>query len=292
MSATPEFPRPPFPPQAQDLPGSTARMIPEPDHGEQSYKGSGRLKDKVAVITGADSGIGRAVALAYAREGADVLVAYLNEHEDAQETARLVRQAGRRCVLFAGDIADPTVCRRLIGKAVEEFGHIDILVNNAGFENIRPSLDVDEELWDSIVDTNLKGAFFWSQAVAREMARRGNGGSIVNLCSLTSYVGIPTAVAYTSSKSGLLGMTRALSAEWAPEGIRVNAIAPGYFRTNMTEVFYEDDGWRESMLAKIPQKRFGKEEDLAGAVVFLASDASAYVTGHCIPVDGGFLASI
>ena len=142
------------------------------------------------------------------------------------------------------------------------------------------------------IDTNLKGAFFCAQAAARRMAADKGGGAIINLCSLTSYVGIPTAVPYGSSKSGLLGMTRALAAEWASLGIRVNAIAPGYFHTAMTDAFYQDPDWQTAMLAKIPQRRFGTMQDLAGAVVFLASGASAYVTGHCLPVDGGYLASI
>jgi len=148
---------------------------------------------------------------------------------------------------------------------------------------------VDEALWDRIVDTNLKGAFFVAQAAAKQMTQ---GGSIINLCSLTTYVGIPTAVPYGSSKSGLLGMTHALATEWAPLNIRVNAIAPGYFRTAMTDVFYENEDWQKAMLQKIPQRRFGTMDDLAGTVIFLASSASAYVTGTCIPVDGGFLASI
>jgi len=171
-------------------------------------------------------------------------------------------------------------------------GGLDILVNNAGVEEVRPSLAVDEALWDRIVDTNLKGAFFCAQAAAQRMADDGRPGAIINICSLTAEVGVPTAVPYGSSKSGLLGMTRALAAEWAPLGIRVNGIAPGYFHTAMTDGFYRDSAWATAMLGKIPLGRFGELRDLSGAAVFLASDAAAYITGQCLAVDGGFLASI
>src|SRR5690606_9795099 len=164
------FPKPPFPAQQQNLPGSSARMDPEPDYGENSYKGSGRLKDKVAVITGADSGIGRAVALAYAREGADVLVAYLSEHEDAKETERLVKDAGRRCVLFAGDIADPAVCRKLIDTAVKEFGRIDILVNNAAHQMTFDEIDeITDEEWDRTFAVNISAMFRLTRDAVKHM---------------------------------------------------------------------------------------------------------------------------
>ena len=168
----------------------------------------------------------------------------------------------------------------------------DILVNNAGTEEVRSSVDVDEELWNKILDTNLKGAFFISQCFAKQLKVKRKHGSIINLGSLSSSIGIPTAVAYTSSKAGILGMTKALSAEWASLNIRVNAIAPGYFRTDLTEIFYKDPNWQKSMLNKIPMKRFGNMEDLDGVIIFLASDASSYITGQIFYVDGGFISSI
>ena len=164
--------------------------------------------------------------------------------------------------------------------------------NNAGIEEVRPSFDVDEKLWDKIIDTNLKGAFFSSQSFDQQLKSNNKSGSIINLGSLSSSIGIPTATAYTSSKSGILGMTKALSAEWANYNIRVNSIAPGYFRTSLTEVFYSDENWQKTMLDKIPMKRFGKMEDLHGITILLASDASSYITGQIFYIDGGFISSI
>ncbi len=247
------------------------------------------LTDRKAIVTGASRGIGREIALALAEAGADVAITARNVGS-LDETAEAIRALGRTPVPVALDVTDVSRCRTAIAEAADQLGGLDILVNNAGMEQICPSLDVEEELWDRILDTNLKGAFFCAQAAAKLMA--GRAGAIINLCSLTSEVGVPTAVPYGSSKSGLLGMTRALAAEWAPLNIRVNAIAPGYFRTSMTEMFYENEGWQGAMLGKIPMQRFGDLKDLRGAAVFLASDASAYITGHCLPVDGGFLASI
>jgi NAD(P)-dependent dehydrogenase (short-subunit alcohol dehydrogenase family) len=248
------------------------------------------LSGRRALVTGASRGIGQAIAVALAQAGADVAitartVAALNETQAA------VRKTGRRCVPLAQDVREVEACASVTKACAVELGGLDILINNAGFENVRSSFDVDEALWESIISTNLKGAFFCAQGAGRIMAESG-GGAIVNLCSLTSYVGVPTAVPYGASKSGLLGVTRALASEWAPHNIRVNAIAPGYFRTAMTETFYEDEEWQARMLDKIPQRRFGQESDIGGVAVFLCSDAAAYITGHCLPVDGGYLASI
>jgi gluconate 5-dehydrogenase len=244
------------------------------------------LANKRALVTGASRGLGRAIAAGLAEAGADVVIT-ARSLEALSATAADIRGRGRQVQCVALDQSETGT----IASTLAPFTDIDILVNNAGTEEVCPSEKVSGALWDRIVDTNLKGAFFVTQAIAQGMLARGRG-AIVNVCSLTSFVGVPTATPYGASKSGLLGMTRALSTEWSGRGVRVNAIAPGYFRTDLTEVFYRDDAWAEAMLAKIPQSRFGNPEDLTGAVVFLASDASAYVTGQCIGIDGGYLASI
>ena len=249
------------------------------------------LEGRNALVTGASRGIGQALAAALAGAGADVAVT-ARDTASLGETSAAIASLGRRVVTLAQDVRDVAGSRAVVKQAADELGGLDILVNNAGYEEVTPSLEIEEAVWDRVVDTNLKGAFFMAQAAARQMQAAGRGGSIVNLASLTSYVGVPTAVPYGASKAGILGMTTALATEWAGLGIRVNAVAPGYFRTAMTDVFYRDDAWQASMLAKIPLGRFGALGDLAGAVIFLSSDASAYVTGQCIPVDGGYLASI
>ncbi len=248
------------------------------------------LDGQVALVTGASRGIGLAMAKGLAEAGAKVVLAGRDSSALANAQAAIQRNGGR-CSTLILDVNDTTSRERAFVELHTREGRLDILVNNAGIEQVKPSLEVDEATWDLIVDTNLKAAFFCAQAAARLMQATG-GGSILNLCSLTSEVGVPSATPYGASKSGLLGMTRALATEWAPLGIRVNGIGPGYFRTDLTEVFYQDADWAERMQAKIPLARFGNLEDLAGAAIFFCSPAASYVTGQVLYIDGGYLASI
>lgn len=244
------------------------------------------LAGRLALVTGASRGIGQALAVGLAEAGADIVAVARSEGGLAQ-TAAAVEAAGRKCHVFAADIAASGAASHLFADLAAVGLQPDILVNNAGTEEVAPSRDVTEAQWDAIVGTNLKAAFFVAQAFARQT----ESGAILNLGSLSSAVGIPTATPYTASKSGILGMTRALAAEWAP-AIRVNALGPGYFRTAMTEGFYADPAWQDAMRAKIPMRRFGQLDDLIGTAVFLVGGGSAYVTGQIIYVDGGFLASL
>jgi NAD(P)-dependent dehydrogenase (short-subunit alcohol dehydrogenase family) len=243
------------------------------------------LAGRRAVVTGASRGIGAALAEALVAAGA--AVALLGRDAAALNAVRERLSPRGTVVTQLADVALASESQAAIARAAVQLGGLDILINNAGVEQISASLAVTETLWDRILDTNLKGAFFCAQAAARLMS----AGSIINICSLTAEVGVPGATAYTASKSGMVGMTRALAAEWAPRGIRVNGIGPGYFRTALTEAFYADPAWEQAALAKIPQGRFGRMEDLGGAAVFLCSDAAAYITGQVLYVDGGYLAA-
>lgn len=249
------------------------------------------LSGKTALVTGSSRGLGRAMAIGLAEAGAIVGITS-RTIGSLQDTSDAISAFGGQSEKLVVDVSSPSDAQEAIKSFAEKHNGIDILINNAGYEEVCPSIEVSEELWDKITDTNLKGSFFCAQEAAKSMISSGRGGSIINVCSLTSYVGVPTAVPYGSSKSGLLGMTRALSAEWAKNGIRVNAVAPGYFRTDLTDTFYRDDAWQAAMLEKIPMGEFGNADDLKGSVVFLSSDASKYITGQCIAIDGGYLAAI
>lgn len=248
------------------------------------------LVGTTALITGGSRGLGQAMAVGLAEAGAKVLVTS-RKREGLAETVSVIEEFGGEVVPVTLDVEHVPQMREQLNAILSEHGSISVLVNNAGYEQVSPSFEVDEDLWDKVNNINLKGAFFCSQQVAKSMVKRG-GGSIINVCSLTSFVGVPTAVPYGSSKSGMLGMTRALATEWAPKGVRVNGIAPGYFRTELTDSFYQDKDWQTAMLAKIPIGSFGNADDLKGVAVFLASDASRYITGQCLAIDGGYLGSI
>ncbi|GBR38643.1 SDR family oxidoreductase [Gluconobacter japonicus] len=246
------------------------------------------LAGKTALITGGGRGLGKAMALHLARCGANVWISGRNA--DTLDAARSEALSdGLTLHPLVIDVSKLGTIREAFFRVARESRTLDILVNNAGDETLRACDDVDEALWDRLLDTNLKGPFFVAQQAARLMP---DGGSIINLASLTSAAGVAKAVPYSASKSGILGLTRSLAVEWAPRGIRVNALAPGYFHTDMTDTFFRNDAWREKMLSGIPLARFGLPDDLAGPLQFLCSTASAYITGQVLYVDGGTLAAL
>jgi NAD(P)-dependent dehydrogenase (short-subunit alcohol dehydrogenase family) len=272
------------PAQQQTPPGVTSAMDPKPDHGEHSYKGSGKLTDKVAVITGGDSGIGRATAIAFAREGADVLISYLDEHEDAQETARWVEQAGRRAVLMPGDIQHADHCRAIIAKTVETFGRLDILVNNAAFQMTRDSLEeTPDDEWDRTFDTNITAIFHLCKAALPHMKP---GSSIVNTSSVNSDKAPPKLLAYSATKAAIANFTASLGQLIAERGIRVNCVAPGPIWTPLIPATMPPEQV-ESFGQDVPMKRPGQPSEVAPLFVFLASDDASYVTGARYAVTGG-----
>lgn len=284
MSPRKEFPKPPFPKQAQSLPGSSKAMKPEPDYGEDSYRGANRLTDKKALITGADSGIGRAVALAFAREGADVAVSYLSEHEDAKETQRLVEAAGRKCLLIPGDISQADHCRTLVKKTVEAFGRVDILVNNAAHQMTFESLDdIPDAEWDKTVATNLSAMFYITKAAIPHMKQ---GASIVNTASINADVPNPSLLAYATTKGAIQNFTAGLAQLLAEQGIRANTVAPGPVWTPLIPASMDADSV-QNFGAKYPMKRPAQPCELAPVYVMLASDESSYVSGATVAVTGG-----
>lgn len=273
-----------IPKQQQQPPGHEAALNPQADHGETSYRGSGRLQDKATVITGGDSGIGRAVALAYAREGADVLISYLNEHDDAQETARLVEEAGRRAILVPGDIAEPAHCRAIVERAVAEFGRIDVLVNNAAFQMSRDSLEaIPDEEWDYTFKVNITAMFHICKAAVPHM---GRGASIINTTSINSDNPKPTLLAYAATKGAIANFSAGLAQLLAEKGIRVNSVAPGPIWTPLIPSTMPPDEV-EDFGSQVPMKRAGQPKEVAPAFVMLASDEASYISGARIAVTGG-----
>jgi len=286
MSIEPQAPKPPFKPQPQEAPGKSSSMEPQPDYGEESYRGSGRLTDKKAVITGGDSGIGRAVALAFAREGADVLIAYLSaaEDEDAHETRRLVEAAGRRCLTFRGDLTEAQNCRNLILKAVEGFGRIDILVNNAAHQSTFGSIEeISDEEWDRTFATNVTAMFRLTKAALPHMQ---SGGSIINTSSVNLDAPSPSLPAYAATKAAIQNFTGGLAQILAERGIRANAVAPGPVWTPLIPATMPKEKV-EHFGEQVPMKRPAQPRELAPVYVMLASDEASYVSGATIAVTGG-----
>lgn len=279
-----DYPRPPFASQAQSVPGSQKKMDPYPDCGEKSYAGSGRLANKIALITGADSGIGRAVAIAFAREGADVAIAYLDEHEDAKETARWVEEAGRQCLLLPGDLAQKANCQAIVDQTVEQFGRIDVLVNNAAFQMTHETLEeIPDEEWVKTFDINITAMFRICKAALPHMKA---GGSIINTSSVNSDMPKPTLLAYAATKGAIANFTGGLAQLLGSKGIRVNSVAPGPIWTPLIVSTMLDEDVN-SFGSETPLGRLGQPVEVAPIYVLLASDEASYISGSRYAVTGG-----
>lgn len=278
--------RPQHPQQAQqqNWPGSFLQMQPQPDHGETSYQGSGRLKGKTALITGGDSGIGRAVAIAYAREGADVVISYLDEHDDAKDTAQRVEEAGQKALLIAGDVTEAEHCRSIVAQTAERFGKIDIVVNNAAFQMTRNALDeISDEEFDRTMKTNLYAMFHICKAAVPHMP---SGGSIINTASVNADQPKPKLLAYSATKAAIINFSGSLAALLADKGIRANAVAPGPIWTPLIPTTMPPEQV-ESFGKEVPLQRMGQPAELASTYVMLASDEASYISGATVAVTGG-----
>jgi NAD(P)-dependent dehydrogenase (short-subunit alcohol dehydrogenase family) len=280
----PDYPKPPYPAQRQPMPGSTAKMDPRPDHGETSYKGSGKLKGKKAVITGGDSGIGRAVAIAYAREGADILIAYLDEHDDAREVKTLVEQEGRKAVLIAGDLRNPEHCRSVIKHAVDVLGGVDILVNNAAHQATFKDIgDISDEEWQVTFEVNIHAMFYLTKAAVPHMKP---GSTVINTASVNSDMPNPILLAYATTKGAIQNFTGGLAQMLATKGIRANAVAPGPIWTPLIPSTMPEDSVK-NFGKQVPLQRAGQPAELATAYVMLADPLSSYTSGTTVAVTGG-----
>jgi len=279
-----QYPKPPFPEQEQGVPGTEAELTPKADHGETSYKGSGKLTGRKAIITGGDSGIGRAVAIAFAREGADVLISYLDEHNDAKETAKYVEDAGRKAVLVPGDIRDEEHCKRIVQQAVQEFGQLDILVNNAAFQMSHESLqEITSEELDRTFRTNIYAMYYLCKAAEPHFKP---GSTVVNTTSVNAYKPSPSLLAYAATKGAIQNFTAALGQLWAEKGIRVNCVAPGPIWTPLIPSTMPTEKVK-SFGQDVPLKRAGQPAELAPIYVLLASQDSSYMTASTVQVTGG-----
>ena len=282
---TKDHPHPPFMAQPQAIPGMTDLMEPRPDHGEQDYRGTGRLRDKKALITGGDSGIGRAVAIAFAREGADMLISYLpEEEEDAQQALREVEAAGRKAVLVPGDISSADHCRTIVARAVEEFGRIDILVNNAAHQNTFSSIDeISDQEWEFTFAVNIHAMFYLTKAAVPHMQA---GSSIINTTSVQADTPSQELLAYASTKGAIQNFTGGLAQMLAEKGIRANCVAPGPIWTPLIPATMPEEKVT-SFGEQVPMKRPGQPRELAPVYVMLASDEASYISGATIAVTGG-----
>ncbi|MBE6139715.1 MAG: glucose 1-dehydrogenase [Firmicutes bacterium] len=274
-----------FPPQCQcEQPGMEYLMNPRPIFDNPNYVGSGKLKDKVAIITGGDSGIGRAVAIAYVKEGAKVVLPYYNEHIDANETKEYIERLGGTCLLLAGDIKDPNFCDYVVEETIKCFGKIDILVNNAGVQfQTKSLLDISDEQFDVTMKINIYSIFYLTKRALKYMCP---GASIINVSSVTTFYGEPELIDYVTSKGAIIGFTRALSTNLADKNIRVNAVAPGYFWTALQPACWEAEKI-PTLGADAPMKRAGQTYEIAPLFVYLASNDSSYVTGQTMHINGG-----
>ena len=273
------------PPQKQNRqPGIESEMKPRPKVEDHSYHGSGKLREKVALITGGDSGIGRAVAIAFAKEGADSVVVYLNEHQDAEETKRLVEKEGRRCVVIAGDVGDETFCRQTVEQTVQEFGRVDILVNNAAEQHPQESIEqISAEQLERTFRTNIFSFFYLTKAALPHFRK---GSAIINTTSVTAYKGSPKLLDYSSTKGAIVAFTRSLSQALADKHIRVNAVAPGPIWTPLIPSTFPPDKVQR-FGSDVPLNRAGQPEEIAPSYVFLASDDASYMTGQVLHPNGG-----
>jgi NAD(P)-dependent dehydrogenase (short-subunit alcohol dehydrogenase family) len=272
------------PPQQQETPGKESEMMPKPSSDNSEYKGSGKLKGKVALITGADSGIGRAVAIAYAKEGADVAILYLNEHDDAKETKDAVEKYGQRAVTIAGDIGNEAFCQQAVEKTVSTFGRLDILVNNAAEQHPQESIeDITEQQLERTFRTNIFSMFFLTKAAMKHLKE---GSAIINSTSVTAYKGNQQLLDYSSTKGAIVGFTRSLSQSLISKKIRVNGVAPGPIWTPLIPSTFPEEKV-ERFGKQVPMQRAGQPEEVAPSYVFLASDDSSYMSGQILHPNGG-----